>query len=168
MTKLRRIPVLALAMFLSASSWAQAAAERTMEPPGTPVTLWMDWTRGHSHYGPDFIHLHRQCESRTDQACECVADFKVISSKENAKEFADYVGSFDHGKVPVVYGVFFNERGQALAARLVSVGDWTSDRFHHNDGLLGVSFTFSGNGKTGQLQHAPVHGISDCFPPKQR
>jgi hypothetical protein len=168
MTKLHWIPFLALAVLLSATSWAQSAGERTSGPQGTPVTLWMDWTRGGSHYGADFIHLHRRCEVRTDHACECVADFKVISSKENSKEFADYVASFDHGKVPVIYSVFFNDRGQVLAARLVSVGDWRTDKFQHNDGLLGVELTFSGKGKIGQTQQVPDHGISDCFPSEQR
>jgi len=164
MNKMRWIPFLAFAVFVSATSWAQANGERATGPQGTPVMLFMDWSRGHRHYGSDFISLHRLCEARTDYACECVADFKVISSKENSKEFADYIASFEHGKVPVVYSVFFNNHGQAMAAQLVSVGDWRSDRFHHNDGLLGGRFSFSGDGKIGQSQHALVHGVADCFP----
>ena len=44
--------------------------------------------RGDSHYGKDFIELQRHCEGKS---CVCVADFKLSSSTENAKEFADYV-----------------------------------------------------------------------------
>jgi hypothetical protein len=99
------ILLLSFTMFLSATSWAQADEKGTAAPPGTSVTLWMDWTRGDGRYGADFIALHRPCEVTTSGGCECVAAFKVTSSKENSKEFADYIASFEHGKVPVVYSV---------------------------------------------------------------
>jgi hypothetical protein len=166
MTKLRWMPV-ALLVFLSAAMWAQSD-ERMTAPQATLVTLLMDWSRGSSHYGPDFIFLHRPCEAATGHGCECTAEFKVMSSKQNSKEFADYVTSFEHGKVPVVYNVLFNDQGQAAGVRLVGVGQWKSDRFHVNDGLLGVRVTFSGKGQIGQVQHAPIHGVADCFPPKPR
>jgi hypothetical protein len=168
MNKVSWIPSLAVAVFTSATLCAQATGEHPTGNQGTPVTVLMDWSRGDSHYGGDFIQLHRRCEASTVYACECVAAFKVISSKKNSKEFANYVASFEHGKVPVVYSVFFNDDGQAQVARLVSVGDWTSDRFHQNDGILGVRFSFPGKGKIGQPQSAPVRGISECFPLKQR
>jgi len=64
------------------------------DPQQAPVTLWMDWRRGDPYYGADFIELRRPCEGTVGQGCECTAEFKVISSKENSKEFADYVASF--------------------------------------------------------------------------
>ena len=165
MNKVHWIRLLAFAVFFSAATWPQADAQRTTVSQGTPVTLWMDWKRGDSHYGKDFIELHRTCQGKS---CVCVADFKVISSKENAKEFADYVTSFEHGRVPVVYDLILSEEGRFVGARLLRVGDWTSDRFHQNDGILGVRFSFPGKGKIGQPQSAPVRGISECFPLKQR
>jgi len=167
MNRLSWIPLLALTV-LSATSWAQGAAESVTVSQGTPMTLWMDWTRGNAHYGPNFIELHRPCEATTSYGCECIAAFKVISSKENSKEFADYVASFEHGKVPVVYSVFFNDQGRVSGARLVRVGDWRSDKFARNDGLLGVSVKFSNKGKIGEVQHAPIHSPSDCFPNRER
>src|SRR4051812_38026844 len=101
-------PFLAFTMFLSAISWGPTDEKRTAATQGMPLTLWMDWTRGNAHYGADFIELHRPCEATMSHGCECVADFKVISSKENSREFADYVASFERGKVPVVYGVTVN------------------------------------------------------------
>ena len=104
--------------------------------------------RGDFHYGKDFIELQRHCEGKS---CVCVADFKVISSTENAKEFADYVTSLEQGRVRVVYDLVLSEEGRFVGARLLRVGDWTSDRSHHGDGLLGLQVTFKakrGSGRT--------------------
>jgi hypothetical protein len=130
-------------------------------PDLTPVTLSMKWARGDPHYGPNSIWLSTPCQASGDAPCECTMQFKVI----NSKEFADYISSFGGGLVPVVYQVSYGPDGLAHGARLESVGSWHADRFHVNERLLSVRFTFKG-GKPGQKQTANVHDPTDCFPPK--
>jgi hypothetical protein len=89
-------------------------------------------------------------------------DFKVISSRENSKEFADYITSFDHGKVPVTYEVMYGQDGVVQDARLVSVGDWKREKFRINDTLLGVKIKFSADGPRKQSRNFRSPG--DCFP----
>ena len=157
---------LALAMTLTLNAGAQSGDTPRTSTRRHSMTLLMDWTRGDPHYGADFIQLRRPCEATRSQNCECVADFKVISSKDNSKEFADYVTSFEHGKVPVVYSVVFNEQGGYLGALLMSVGSWTRDRIDSSDGLLGIRTTFSAKGATiGKTQRGAILNTSDCFPP---
>lgn len=91
----------------------------------------------------------------------------MISSKENSKEFADYVTSFAHGKVPVVYSVVYSNEGRFLGARLDRVGKWTSDRFQTNDRLLGVQVSFH-RSQVGRGQTAHINSPGDCFPPNNR
>ena len=96
-----------------------------------------------------------------------MADFKVISSKANSAEFANYVASFEHAKVPVTYEVTYSPVGFFLAARLQRVGNWTRDNFHPNDGLLGVKITFHA-ASPGQVQRAKIDSPGECFPPNKR
>jgi hypothetical protein len=128
-----------------------------------PIVLEMDWARGSPHYGPDFISLGTPCQ-RDGTSCECTMDFKVISSRENAKEFADYITSFDHGKVPVTYEVAYGQDGVVHGARLLSVGDWKREKFQTNDTLLGVKIKFSPDGPRKQSRNLSNPG--DCFPAK--
>ena len=132
-------------------------------PDLVPITLDMDWTRGtpHSHYGPDFIQLHSPCQ-REGASCECITNFKAISSKENSKEFADYVTSFEHGKVPVTYEVSYGQDGVVRVAQLVSVGDWKRERFQTNDTFIGVEMKLSPGGSRKQSTYFRSPG--DCFP----
>lgn len=74
----------------------------------------MDWTRGDAHYGPDFIQLNSPCQRQAEKPCVCVADFKVVSSSANPAEFANYVTSFEHGKVPVTFEVRYSAEGLFL------------------------------------------------------
>lgn len=126
------IPCLATHSCAQASDGAQKKPTRSVS-----VMLSMDWTRGDAHYGPDFIQLNSPCQRQAEKPCVCVADFKVVSSSANPAEFANYATSFEHGKVPVTYEVRYSAEGLFLGARLLSVGNWTRDRFHPNDGLLG-------------------------------
>jgi hypothetical protein len=121
----------------------------------------MDWTRGDGHYGPDSIFLTSACPGREAADCSCIASFKSTRSKE----FADHVTSFPHEKVPVVYDVWRDRDGRFLAAKLERVGDWTSDRFRPNDGLLGVSHQFKPT-SPGQKLSTQIHSPSDCFHPQ--
>ena len=152
---------IALLLFGSLYSVAQTAASQAKGAPELfPITLEMDWTRGGPHYGPDFISLRTLCQ-REGTSCECTMNFKVISSKENAKEFADYIASFEHGKVPVTYEVTYGQDGVVQGSRLVSVGEWKRHRFHVNDALLAVSIVFPpGSPKT----QARINSPGDCFP----
>lgn len=127
----------------------------------TPITLSMKWTRGDPHYGPQYISLSTPCQASGDLPCECTMEFKVI----NSQEFADYIASFSSGAVPVVYEVRYGPDLLAQGARLESVGSWQADRFHVNERLLGIRYTFKG-GKIGQKQTAKFHSPADCFPPK--
>lgn len=142
-------------------------AQKKPAPTSVSVTLLMDWTRGDPHYGPDFIRLRAPCQVPAEKSCACVADFKVISSKENSTEFANYITSFEHGKVPIAYQVRYSPEGQFLGAQLLRVGDWTRDRLHPNDGLLGVEITFHTN-SPGQVQHAKIRSPGDCLPPNKQ
>jgi len=130
------------------------------------VTLLMDWARGDAHYGPDFIQLRSPCQPQTE-SCVCVADFKVASSSANSAEFANYVTSFEHGKVPVTYEVRYSDEGPFLGARLLRVGSWTRDKFHPNDRLLGVKITF-GPASPAQVQRTKIDSPGECFPPNKR
>ncbi len=128
-----------------------------------PVTLSMDWSRGDAHYGSDFIQLRTPCQPQSEKICECVADFKVISSKENSKEFANYVTSFEHGKVPVTYQVWYKADGLVTGAQFLRLGNWTSDKLRPNDGLLGVRIR-SQMGGPGKVQSTKINSPGDCFP----
>ena len=146
---------------------ANEGARKQPAPAVVSVTLSMDWSRGDAHYGPDFIQLREPCQLPAEKSCECVADFKVISSKANAAEFANYVASFEHAKVPVTYEVTYSAEGLFLGARLLRVGNWTRDKFHPNDGLLGVKITFHA-ASPGQVQRAKIDSPGECFPPNKR
>jgi hypothetical protein len=90
--------------------------------------------------------------------------FREISSKDNAAEFADYVSSFDHNKVPVTFRVSYKADGTVSGARMLGLGTWKSDAFPTNDTLLGVKISFQ-RGTPGQVQHGPrVSSPGDCFP----
>jgi hypothetical protein len=164
-TEARRIPLFvrmglipSLAVLLTGVSFGQATSPKVQtRATATPTTLLMDWTRGDEHYGPDFISLTAPCSGRESSDCTCFADFKSIQSK-----FADYITSFPHGRVPVVYEVWRDSRGRHSSAQLERVGDWTSDRFRHGDGLLGVRHTFhlKDGGKTAT---AKINSPGDCF-----
>jgi hypothetical protein len=73
---------LAFILLLSAHTRAQSKedAQGKSSPTALPVTLSMDWSRGDAHYGPDVIQLRTPCQPLSEKSCECVADFKVISS----------------------------------------------------------------------------------------
>jgi len=155
---------MALVLLCSLYSGAQTATSNAKDVPDlVPITLDMDWTRGSPHYGPDFIHLHTPCQ-REGTSCECVMNFKVISSKENSKEFADYITSFEHGKVPVTYEVSYGQDGVVHASRLVGVGDWKREKFQTNDTALGVEMKFVPGGP--RKQRTYFHSPGDCFPSK--
>lgn len=151
----------------SLHSRAQTAGNYSPAAPTlAPVTLKMDWSQGSigSHYGPNFIQLREPCREE-GTSCECVISFKVISSKENAREFADYISSFEHGTVPVTFEVAFGQDGLVHTARLASVGEWNADKFQTNDTLLGVHMKFtSGSAKK---QERFLHAPADCFTPKK-
>lgn len=168
LVKLRWMSLLVPGVFWSGNCWAHAEKNPTTLPRPVSVTLWMDWTRGDPYYGADFIELRRRCRIATRKSCECVSDFKVISSKSNSKEFADYITSFEHGKVPVVYNVFYGDQHRFLGAQLVRVGDWASDKLHPNDRGLGIRITFNPRSSPGHVQSAGVHSPADCFPASER
>jgi len=151
---------------LSGRSAAQTT-ERTPAKPApasTSVTLLMGWTRGDRYYGFHFIQLHSPCQVPSEQKCECTMQFKEISSKDNAAEFADYVSSFDQNKVPVTFRLSYNADGSFSGARMLSLGTWKSDAFPVNDTLLGVKISFQ-RSTPGQVQHGPkINSPGDCFP----
>ena len=147
-------------LFFSVSLYLSVAQTKRAENPAPritviPTTLLMDWTRGDPRYGPDVIALRAPCQSGDAPGCICKADFKATRSKE----FADYVTSFPHEKVPVVYEVWRNPEGRFLGANFVRVGDW-SGHTGRNDGLLGVSYTF----KLNHPERARIQSPGDCFP----
>ena len=80
----RATPKLRLTLSQSHSIWIGREEDRTR-------------TMDRTSYG--FI---LRADRRTSHAVR--SGVKVISSKENSKEFAEYVASFEHGKVPVRYG----------------------------------------------------------------
>lgn len=89
--------------------------------------------------GPDFLVLITPCKRDNSPSCECTAEFRNTRSKE----FADYVASFPHGKVPVVYEVGRDASGQVWGTRLSSVGNWSREKLAYPpDGPLGVSHEF--------------------------
>lgn len=164
-----RLCVLLLSILcLATRSCAQGndSAQKKPAPGSVSVTLSMDWTRGDAHYGPDFIQLNSPCQRQAERSCACVADFKVVSSSADSAEFANYVTSFEHGKVPVTYEVRYGAEGIFLGARLLSVGNWTRDRFHPDDGSLGVKTTFHA-ASPGQVQRARIDSPGECFPPNK-
>jgi Arc/MetJ family transcription regulator len=151
-------------LLCSVHSEAQTVGSNARAVPNlVPIVLEMDWTRGSPRYGPDFIYLRTLCQ-REGASCECTMDFKVISSRENSKEFADYIASFDHGKVPVTYEIAYGQDGVVHGVQLVSVGEWKREKFRTNDTLLGVKIKFSPDGSRKQSKNLSNPG--DCFPAK--
>lgn len=160
----RRRPFSLISLFLSLSWCLSPAQTKPAENHPSritvvPTTLWMDWTRGDLQYGRDFIALHAPCENQDISECECNAAFKATRTKE----FADYITSFPHGKVPVVYNVWRNPDGRIVGVTLVRVGERTNDRTHPNDGLLGVGHTFK-SGRPRQKESWKARGLENCFP----
>jgi hypothetical protein len=132
-------------------------------PAPTSVTLPMDWTRGDRYYGFHYIQLSSPCQTPSEQKCECTVQFREMSSKDNAAEFADYVSSFDHSKVPVTFRLSYAPDGVFSGARMMSVGTWKSEAFPPNDILLAVKISFS-RGAPGQVkQRAKINSPADCF-----
>lgn len=88
-------------------------------------------------------------------------NFKVMSSSTNATAFADYIRSFGKGEVPVTFNVMHGADHRFLGATLISVADWSSEKFATNDRLLGVQIKFEpGKRRTSILLSSPGH----CFP----
>src|SRR5215472_987040 len=83
--QLRILLLLTLCFPMPSFAQAREGTQKTTAPTSALVTLLMDWTRGDAHYGPDFIQLHSPCQQRVEKSCECVADFKVISSGADSK-----------------------------------------------------------------------------------
>jgi hypothetical protein len=127
---------------------------------GTPVTLRMSWTLGNTHYGPNFVSLQSKCANQASN-CSCRMDFKVISSSPNSAAFADYIRSFGKREVPVTFKVLHGADHRILGAALMSVGDWSSEKFATNDRLLGVEVKFE-PGK--DRSRVPLNSPGDCFP----
>src|ERR1700723_2685108 len=122
---------------------------------GTPVTLRMDWALGDSHYGPNFVSLQSKCANQASN-CSCRMDFKVISSSPNSAAFADYIRSFGKGEVPVTFKVQHGTDHRFLGAALMSVGDWSAEKFATNDRLLGVRLKFEpGKGRNSIPLNSP-------------
>jgi hypothetical protein len=134
-------------------------------PTPTSATLMMDWSRGDRYYGAHFVQLSSPCQVPSEQKCECVMQFKGMSSKENAAEFADYVSSFDHNKVPVTFKLSYTTGGVLSGAEILRLGTWTHDKLPINDTLLGVRVSFK-RGSPGQVQNVPkLNSPLDCFSP---
>jgi len=88
-------------------------------------------------------------------------NFKVISSSPNSAAFADYIRSFGKNEVPVTFKVLHGADHRFLGAALMSVGDWSSEKFATNDRLLGVQIKFEpGKGRSSVLLNSP----GNCFP----
>ena len=148
--------ILSLSAIITVSVCRASAQTNTVasKQDANHATLSMDWSRGDAYYGPDFITLMSPCQGGAE--CKCVLEFKATRSKE----FADYVASLPHGKVPVVFDVLRSPNGSVSAARLSNVGDWTGDRFRSpNDGLLSVRRSASPPQQSGK-----VNNPGDCFP----
>jgi hypothetical protein len=138
-------------LFLSAISSGQT---------GTPTTLRMSWALGDTHYGPNFVHLQTKCANGTSN-CSCVMNFRVISSSPNSAAFADYIRSFGKNEVPVTFKVVHGTDHRFLGSALMSVGDWSSEKFATNDRLLGVQIKFeAGKGRSS----VPLNSPGNCFP----
>jgi hypothetical protein len=88
-------------------------------------------------------------------------NFKVMSSSPNSAAFADYIRSFGKSEVPVTFKVQRGADHRFLGAALMSVGDWSSEKFATNDRLLGVQIKFE-PGKGGSS--VPINSPGDCFP----
>ena len=127
---------------------------------GAPVTLRMSWALGDTHYGSNFVSLKTKCANAASN-CSCVMNFKVLSSSPNSAAFADYIRSFGENEVPVTFKVLHAADHRFLGAALVSVGDWSSEKFATNDRLLGVQIKFGpGKGRSSVPLNSPGH----CFP----
>jgi len=90
-------------------------------------------------------------------------NFRVISSSPNSAAFADYIRSFGKNDVPVTFKVLHGTDHRFLGAALMSVGDWSSEKFATNDRLLGVQIKFEPAGKG--RSRVPFNSPGDCFPP---
>jgi hypothetical protein len=148
---------LLLSLLYSSTVWGQEIAIRFefSVPVLRSATLWMNWERGHSHDGPDFIRLTEPCQN-AKAGCVCRVRFATRSS-----EFADYISSLGENKVPVVYEVTYDLTGAVVAARLISVGMWTEAGFPAvSDGLIEISFTGEAVPRVVRRVSVP----SDCFP----
>jgi hypothetical protein len=87
-------------------------------------------------------------------------NFKVASSSPNSAAFAEYIRSFGKNEVPVTFKVLRGTDHRFLGAELMSVGDWSSERFAANDRLLGVQIKFEpGNARSS----VPVSSPGNCF-----
>jgi hypothetical protein len=141
-----------------------ADSAQTKPAPGpTTLTLLMDWTRGDRYYGFHFIQLRSPCQVPSEQKCECRMEFKELSSKDNAAEFADYISTFEHKKVPVTFRLSYTADGVVSGALMQSVGTWTRDAFPSNDTLLGIAISIR-RSTPGQVQRAKINSTTDCFP----
>jgi hypothetical protein len=88
-------------------------------------------------------------------------NFKVTSSSPNSAAFADYVRSFGKDEVPVTFKVLHGTDHRFLGAALMSVGDWSSEKFATNDRLLGVKLKSEpGKGRSS----VPLDSPGNCFP----
>jgi hypothetical protein len=128
---------------------------------GTPVTLRMSWTLGDTHYGPNFVSLRSKCANQVSN-CSCVMNFKVISSSPNSAAFADYIRSFGDSEVPVTFKVMNGADHRILGAALMSVGDWSSEKFATNDRLIGVEVRHKPGERPNRV--VPMNIPGDCFP----
>jgi hypothetical protein len=141
------------------------SAQDKPAPAPTSATLMMDWSRGDRYYGAHFIQLSSPCQVSSQQKCDCLMQFKGMSSKENAAEFADYVSSFDHDKVPVTFKLSYTAGGVLSGAEMLRLGTWTRDKLPINDTLLGVRVSFR-PGSPGQVQREEkLNSPLDCFSP---
>ena len=160
----RLLVFLVFVLCFSGRCVAQTNDSTSAKPvPPTSVTLLMDWSRGDSYYGSHFIQLRSPCQAPSEQKCECVMQFKGMSSKDNSAEFADYVSSFEHNKVPVTFKLSYTAEGIVSGVYMLGVGTWKNDVFPVNDTLLGVKISIS-RGAPGHVQHAPIPSSGDCFP----
>ena len=73
------------------------------------------------------------CRQLSVSTWRLVATYSPRAGTKISEAFGD-----EHGKVPVTFEVRYSAEGLFLGARLLCVGNWTRDRFHPNDGLLGV------------------------------
>jgi hypothetical protein len=165
MNSLRSGSLLVIVLCLTGRCVAQSAGSAEAKPAPGPatVTLLMDWTRGDRYYGFHFIELRAPCQVPSEQKCECKMEFKEMSSKDNAAEFADYVSSFEHKKIPVTFKLSYTADGVFSGALMQGVGSWTRDAFPMNDTLLGLAITIR-RSSPGQVQRAKTTYPADCFP----
>lgn len=88
-------------------------------------------------------------------------NFKVISSLPNSAAFADYIRSFGNGEVPVTFKVINGSDHRILGASLMSVGDWSSEKFATNDRLIGVEVRHKPGERSNRVVPMKIPG--DCF-----